>query len=126
MSIASIGSSGSQNIGSLLLQALNANGASTQKSPDGSSLVDDLLTLSPAAQQLAKAPDTLAQAMKELFSDQKDPNSALLTALMNHQSSQSDPSALLTLFKETRTQDSLFATLGSSDETNGGSVSIFG
>jgi hypothetical protein len=126
MSIAAVGSSGSQTIASLLLQELNASGASAQKVAPGSNLLEDLLTLSPAAQQLAKSPDTLAQAMQELLAGQKDPNNALLTALMNQQSSQSDPSALLTLFKGTRTQDSLFATLGSSDGTDGGSGSIFG
>ena len=166
MTISSIGSNGSQNIGSLLLQELNANGANSQNATDSSSLLEDLMTLSPAAQQLTKAPDAVTQALSDLFSGQKDPNGdlaqlksyfqqhpqslasvlsslqgtgttygvsnslgsngALLTALMNKQSSNSDPSALLSLLNGNQTQDSLFSTLDSSGGSDGSSLSIFG
>jgi hypothetical protein len=166
VNIASIGSNGSQNIGSLLLQELNASGTNSQNATGNSSLLDDLLTLSPAAQQLSKAPDTVLQALKDLFSGQKDPSGdlaqvksyfqqhpdslasvlsslqgttatystsnasgvsgALLTALMNKQSSNSDPSALLSLLSGNQTQDSLFSTLGATDSADGGSSSILG
>jgi hypothetical protein len=166
VNIASIGSNGSQNIGSLLLQELNASSTSSQNTAGSSSLLEDLLTLSPAAQQLNKAPDSVIQALKDLFSGQNDPtgdlaqvksyfqqhpdslasvlsslqgttatydassatgvSGALLTALMNKQSSNSDPSALLSLLTGNQSQDSLFSTLGTTDSTDGSSSSIFG
>jgi len=72
MSINSVGSDQSQSIGSLLLQQLNAVGTGTQDANGLSSALGDLLTLSPAAQQLTKAPEAVTQAMTDLFSGQKD------------------------------------------------------
>jgi hypothetical protein len=166
MTITSIGSNGSQNIGTLLLQELNANAANSASSTGSSSLLGDLMTLSPAAQQLASAPDAVTQAMNDLLSGQKDTNGdiaqlksyfqqhpqglasvlsslngttatydtssstgstgALLTALMNKQSSNSDPSALLSLLTGAQNQTSLLSFLGSSSGSDSSSLSIFG
>jgi hypothetical protein len=166
MSITSIGSNSSQNIGNLLMQELSASGTTSQNATDASGLLGDLMTLSPAAQQLTKAPDAVTQALGDLFSGQKDANGdlaqlksyfqqhpqslasvleslqgttatygtssssgsngALLTALMNKQSSQSDPSALLSLLSGSQTQDSLFSSLDSSGGSDSSSLSIFG
>jgi hypothetical protein len=147
------------------LQEVNANGSSSQGTSDMSSLLADLLTLSPAAQQLSQAPDAVTKAMKDLFSTQTDtkgdlaqlksyfqqnPQSlasvlsslqgtsasysasssqglkgALLTALMNKQSGDSDPSVLLSLLSGTQNQDSLLAALGSGG-SDSNALSIFG
>ena len=72
MSIASVGSNPSQTIGSLLLQQLVANGASSQGTSDVTGLLGDLLTLSPEAQHLAQAPAAVTQALQDLLSGQKD------------------------------------------------------
>jgi lipopolysaccharide biosynthesis regulator YciM len=166
MNIAAVGSNNSQSIGSLLLQELNAAGTNTQNPTDLSSILGDLVTLSPAAQQLTKAPDAVTQAMSDLFSGQTDvqgdvaqlksyfkqnpqslasvlnslqgttatysastsldPSAALLTALMNKQSNNSDPSALLSLLSATQGQPSLFSILASSGGSASNSPSIFG
>jgi len=72
LSVTSVGSNPSQTIGSLLLQQLAANGASSQGTSDATGLLGDLLTLSPAGQQLAQAPAAVTQAMQDLLSGQKD------------------------------------------------------
>ena len=52
---------------------------------------------------------------------------ALVTALMNHQSSGSNPAALLSLLKGAQTQDPLLASLGSTGSGSDGSLSpLFG
>jgi type IV secretory pathway TrbL component len=51
-----------------LLQQLNATGSSSQDASSGSSPLGDLLTLSPAAQQLTQAPAAVTQAMTDLLS----------------------------------------------------------
>jgi hypothetical protein len=74
MSISPVASSpvGSTNIQTLrdqLLQQLNATGSGSQDtSSSGSSPLGDLLTLSPAARQLAQAPAAVTQAMTDLLS----------------------------------------------------------
>lgn len=74
MSIASIGTtaSQSQSLGNLLLQQLNALDASSQAANATPSTTGDLLTVSPAAQQLAKVPDAVTKALTDLLSGQKD------------------------------------------------------
>jgi hypothetical protein len=72
MSINPVGSDQSQSIGSLLLQQLNANSTSAQGSNGLSGVLGDLLSLSPAAQQLTKAPEAVTKAMTDLLSTQKD------------------------------------------------------
>jgi hypothetical protein len=167
VSINSVGSDQSQSIGSLLLQQLNASNGSAQDANGLSNALGDLLTLSPAAQQLTKAPDAVTQAMADLFSGQKDvsgdlaqlkayfqqnpqsltsvlsslqggtatygasggqgSNAALLTALMNGQSKNTDAASLLSLLNGGQNQDSLFSFMGdSSSGSDGSSLSIFG
>jgi hypothetical protein len=124
------------------------------------------MTLSPAAQQLTKAPDAVTNALADLLSGQKDTagdltqlkayfqknpqslasvlnslkgansvygtagslgsNSALMTALMNAQSNNSNPASLLSLLKGNQNQTSLFSFLGDSSGSDGSSQSIFG
>ena len=70
MSVTSVGSNQSQSIGSQLLQQLMANSSTSQSTTTGS--LEDLLSLSPAAQQLAQAPSAVVNAMGDLLSGQKD------------------------------------------------------
>jgi hypothetical protein len=72
LSITSIGSNASQTIGSLLLQQLAATGSSTQATTGSADGLGDLLTLSPAAQQLAQAPAAVTQALTDLLTTQAD------------------------------------------------------
>jgi hypothetical protein len=73
LSVTPVGSNPLQNTGSLLLQQLTAaNGASGQNASSSSGVMEDLLTLSSAAQQLAQAPAAVTQAMTDLLSGQKD------------------------------------------------------
>ncbi|MDR3683149.1 MAG: hypothetical protein P4L11_05420 [Geothrix sp.] len=72
MSVSSVPSNQAQAIGSALLQQLAADSSGSQGSSSPSGLLGDLLTLSPAAQQLTKAPAAVTQAMSDLFSAQKD------------------------------------------------------
>jgi hypothetical protein len=73
LSVTSIGSNANQSIGSLLLQQLTAAGASAQSlASQADGLDGDLLTLSPAAQKLAKAPEAVTKALTDLLTDQKD------------------------------------------------------
>lgn len=72
MSISTIGSSDSQNIGSLVLQSLLGSSTSSTDSNGLSGILGDLMTLSPASQQLAQAPAAVTSAMTDLFSTQKN------------------------------------------------------
>ena len=72
MSLPSVGSNQAQTIGSTLLQQLAAEESSSQGTSGDSGLLGDLMSLSPAAQQLTKAPDAVTQAMGDLFSGKKD------------------------------------------------------
>jgi hypothetical protein len=167
MSLPSVGSNQTQTIGNTLLQQLTADSSSSQGTSGNSGLLGDLLTLSPAAQQLTQAPAAVTQAMGDLFSGHKDvqgdlaqlqtyfqqnpqslagllrslqggagtysassatgSTSALLTALLNGQSSTSDPSALLDLLSGNQGQSTLFDYLGNSSGDSGSSaLSIFG
>jgi len=72
MSLPSVGSNQTQTIGNALLQQLTADSSSSQGTSGNSGLLGDLLTLSPAAQQLTQAPAAVTQAMGDLFSGQKD------------------------------------------------------
>jgi hypothetical protein len=72
MSVSSVGSNQTQTIASALLQQLMASESSAQGTSSASGLLGDLMTLSPAAQQLTQAPDAVTQAMGDLFSSQKD------------------------------------------------------
>ena len=161
----SVASTNIQTLRDQLLQQLNNTASGSQDLSGSSSALGDLLTLSPAAQQLTQAPAAVTQAMNDLLSSQNDvqgdlshlkayfkqnpnslaavlsslqgsssingnsstgANSALLTALMNHQSNASNSSALLGLFGS-QGQSSLFSFM--SDATNNstnGSNSIFG
>jgi hypothetical protein len=71
MSVPPVGSNQVQSLGTALLQQLTGQTTSTQDSSGLSSLMGDQLTLSPAAQQLTKAPDAVTQAMKDLISGKK-------------------------------------------------------
>jgi hypothetical protein len=72
MSVTSVGSSGSQSIGSLLLQQLLASGSGTQGTDTLTGLLGDQLNLSSTSRQLAQAPKAVTDAMSDLFSGQKD------------------------------------------------------
>ena len=92
MSVTSIGASASQNLGSLLLQQLVAQGARPQGPSGSKGVLEDLLALSPAAQQLTQAPGAVSQTLSA------DSKNLLLTALLNGESNASNPAALLGLF----------------------------
>lgn len=167
MSITPVGSNNAQSLGSQILQQLSAMGTTTPSATGQTGTLADLMTLSPAAQQLTKAPDEVTKALADLLSGQKDTagdlaklkayfqqnpkslasvlsslqgstatqgtgaglgsNSALLTALMNAQSNNSNPSALLGLLTGNQSQTSLFSFLGDSGSgSDGSSLSIFG
>ena len=68
MSLPSVGSNQTQTIGNSLLQQLAADSSSSQGASGSSGLLGDLLTLSPAAQQLTQAPAAVTQAMTDLLS----------------------------------------------------------
>jgi hypothetical protein len=72
MSVPSVSSSSSQNVGALLLQQLLAGGSASQDSSGLSGLLGDLMTISPAAQQLTQAPTAVTDAMSDLFTNQTD------------------------------------------------------
>lgn len=75
MSLVPIGASltqTSQSAGTQLLQQLLSQGNGTQDTTNLSGLLGDLMTLSPAAQQLQKAPSAVVEAMSDIFSGQKD------------------------------------------------------
>lgn len=123
MSIATVASTTSQaqSLGSLLLQQLNAQGTSSQASSTQTTTTGDLLTVSPEAQQLAKVLSSLQSGGSTSTADSR---SALLTALMNGQSNQSNPANLLKLLNGQSRPDSLFTLMGSASE--GTSDSVFG
>lgn len=72
MSVSTIQSSDSQNIGSLVLQSLLGSSSSSTDSNGLSGILGDLMTLSPASQQLAQAPAAVTSAMTDLFSTQNN------------------------------------------------------
>jgi lipopolysaccharide biosynthesis regulator YciM len=72
VSIPTVGSNQTQTIGSTLLQQLMAEESSSQGTSGDSGVLGDLMSLSPAAQQLTQAPDAVTQAMGDLFSGKKD------------------------------------------------------
>ena len=72
MSITPLGSDSSQNIANLVMQSLLANGTSSQDTSSLSGILGDLLSVSPAAQQLSQAPTAVTQAMSDLFTGQQD------------------------------------------------------
>jgi hypothetical protein len=150
-----------------LLQQLNATGSGSQDLSGGSSPLGDLLTLSPAAQQLTQAPAAVTQAMTDILSGKKvaqgdltqlqtflqnNPQSLsslissaqagkstygvssssgaasnLLMALMNQQSSASNPADLLSLLGSSQSQDPLLTSLSDSGSSSGGTLSaLFG
>lgn len=72
MSVTPVVSNPLQSAGSQLLQQLLATGSGAQNPAGLSGLLGDLVTLSPAAQQLTKAPAAVSQAMEDLLSTQQD------------------------------------------------------
>ena len=72
MSIKAVDSNSSQSIGSLAMQLLQGQAASTQSAGLSNGSTGDLLTLSSAAQQLTQAPAAVTQALQDLLSGQKD------------------------------------------------------
>ena len=63
MDITSLSASTSQTLGAQLMQQLQATGPGSQDLTGLSSLLEDNLSLSPAAKQLAQAPTAVTQAM---------------------------------------------------------------
>ena len=72
MDITSLSASTSQTLGAQLMQQLQATGPGSQDLTGLSALLEDNLSLSPAAQQLAQAPAAVTKAMTDLLSTQKD------------------------------------------------------
>jgi len=70
MTVSTVQSGDSQNIGSLVLQSLLGSSSASTNSNGLSGLLGDLMTLSPASQQLAQAPADVTSAMNDLFSTQ--------------------------------------------------------
>lgn len=69
MTISPVGSTNIQTLRNQLLQQLNATGSGSQDiTGSSSSALGDLVTLSPAAQQLAQAPAAVTQAMTDILS----------------------------------------------------------
>ena len=71
MTIGSVGSTSIQTLRNQLLQQLNATGSGSQDLTGSASPLGDLLTLSPAAQQLAQAPAAVTQAMTDILAGKK-------------------------------------------------------
>lgn len=71
MTIGSVGSTSLQTLRNQLLQQLNATGSGSQDATGSASPLGDLLTLSPAAQQLAQAPAAVTQAMTDILAGKK-------------------------------------------------------
>ena len=69
MTIGSVGSTSIQTLRNQLLQQLNTTGSGSQDLTGSASPMGDLLTLSPAAQQLAQAPAAVTQAMTDILED---------------------------------------------------------
>jgi hypothetical protein len=67
MTIGSVGSTSIQTLRNQLLQQLNATGSGSQEAAGSASPLGDLLTWSPAAQQLAQAPAAVTQAMTDIL-----------------------------------------------------------
>lgn len=71
MTIGSVGSTSLQTLRNQLLQQLNATGSGASDLTGSASPLGDLLTLSPAAQQLAQAPAAVTQAMTDILAGKK-------------------------------------------------------
>ena len=87
MTIGSVGSTSIQTLRNQLLQQLNATGSGSQDASGSASPLGDLLTLSPAAQQLAQAPAAVTQAMTDILAGKKAAEgdlAQLKTFLQNH------------------------------------------
>jgi hypothetical protein len=67
----SVASTNIQTLRDQLLQQLSTTGSGSQDASSGSSPLGDLLTLSPAAQQLTQAPTAVVQAMTDILSGKK-------------------------------------------------------
>lgn len=78
MSLSTVQSSDSQNIGSLVLQSLLGQSSSTDGSGT-SGILGDLLDLSSTSQQLSQAPADVTSAMTDLFSAQSNVSGDLST-----------------------------------------------
>ena len=65
-------------IPNVLLQQLTSPGTSSKSTNSFSNLMEDLVTLSPAAQQMLQAPTAVVKAMGDLFAEQKDTPGDLL------------------------------------------------
>ncbi|BDU72589.1 hypothetical protein [Mesoterricola silvestris] len=72
MSVSSVGSNESQNLGSIILQSLVAAGSGASNPGGAANSLSDLLNLSPSSLSLAKAPAKVTEAMGDLFGAQKD------------------------------------------------------
>jgi hypothetical protein len=87
VTIGSVGSTNIQTLRNQLLQQLNATGPGSQDLTGSASPLGDLLTLSPAAQQLAQAPAAVTQAMTDILAGKKvapDDLTQLKTFLQNN------------------------------------------
>ena len=107
-------SQSSQTIGTQILQQLLSQGTSTQDTSGLSGILGDLMTLSPAAQQLQQAPNEVTQAMGDLFSGQTDVQGDLATLKTYFQQ---NPESLTSMLS------SLQGTSGTYGTATGGSSS---
>jgi hypothetical protein len=109
MSVSSVGSNTSSSIGTLLLQQLSALGTNSQDASSSAGLLGDLMTLSPAAQQLTKAPDEVTKALSDLLSGQKDTagDLAQLKAYF-----QKNPQSLATVLSSLQGGNAVYGTAG--------------
>lgn len=112
MSVTSVQTNTSQNLGSLILQALQ-NGGGTSSQDGLSGLLGDLTSVSSASKALAKAPAKVTSALQDLLTDQKDTTGDLAT-LKDY--FKQDPSALA----------SLLANLGGGTSTYSASGALSG
>jgi hypothetical protein len=110
MSVSTIQSSDSQNIGSLILQSLLGGSSSSTDSNGLSGILGDLMTLSPASQQLAQAPTAVSSAMSDLFSTQNNV-SGDLSALTTY--FQQNPSSLTNVLAALQGGTSTYSASGS-------------
>ncbi|WP_005031602.1 hypothetical protein [Holophaga foetida] len=72
MSVNSVDSNSISSIGNLLLQQLLAEEGSSQSASGLSGVLGDVVSISSTAQELAQAPDSVTEAMADLFSGQED------------------------------------------------------
>jgi hypothetical protein len=113
MSLSSVDATSSQSAANLLIQQLLSSGTSAQGSSGDSGILGDLMTLSPAAQQLTQAPTAVTQAMSDLFSGQQNVQADLVQLKSYFQQNPQSLSAVLSSLQNGTSTYGASGSLGS-------------